>query len=160
MSAALKIISESDWARISATELRSMWPTKLEAIDCDAGDCKTLRREDRAISHECQCCEIFHFEVDRDDHGASQKQRLHTIVLYYSDGRRNETLNAARAFAKSLGLPETDLETIGLKPLQSFHWYVDRNGHREIVLVEIRTVCRHGVWTVFFHVSRQHDEPV
>jgi hypothetical protein len=50
MTAALKEISESDWAQVSATELQSMWSTELAAIDCDADGCKTLRREDRIVN--------------------------------------------------------------------------------------------------------------
>jgi len=155
MSIALKNISESNWAQFSATELRSMWPTELGAIDCDADSCKSQRREGRLVNDECQCCEIFHFDVDRDDKGAATQQRLHSIVLYYSEPRREEALKSAKTLAQALGLAATDLGAIGHKPVQSFNWLVDRGGHEEIALMEVRTTRRQGTWTVFFHLSRQ-----
>ena len=154
VSTALKNINAGDWAQISPTELLSMWPTELPAIDCDADGCKTLRREDRLINNECQCCEIFHFDVDRDDKGAVAKLRLHSIVLYYSESSRKEALSAAKILAQALGLAGADVGAIGRKPVQSFDWFVDRSRPKEVVLMEVRTVHRQGTWTVFIHVSR------
>src|SRR5262245_20038871 len=104
VSAALKSISDSDWVQVSATELRAMWPEELGAIDCNGDSCTVKRREEPTISDKCQCCEIFHFNADGGEKGAATKQRLHSIVLYYSEPRREDALKAAKALAQSFGL--------------------------------------------------------
>jgi hypothetical protein len=40
MSTALKNISDRDWEQVSTTELLTMWPKELGAVDCDADSCK------------------------------------------------------------------------------------------------------------------------
>lgn len=155
---ALRRINDSDWSQISTAKLRSIWPMRLESADCAAGSCNTLQREDRIIQNECQCCEIFHFDVEHDDKGTATKQRLHTIVLYYSGAGRQEVMSAAKTLAQALGLSGSDLEAIGHKPVQSFNWIVDRNGRKEIALLEMRSVHRQETWTVYFHLSRQHRQ--
>src|SRR5215475_6639649 len=82
---ALKRISDSDWSQLSPNELRSLWPVPLQATDCDANGCKTLQRQDRIAEGECQCCEIFHFDIGSNDAGALKRHQLRTIVFYDSE---------------------------------------------------------------------------
>jgi hypothetical protein len=49
-----------------------------------------------------------------------------------------------------LGLAGADLAAIGHQPVQSFNWPMDRGGRKEISLLEVRTLHRQKIWTVFF----------
>ena len=154
MSKALKGISDSDWNDISETKLPSLWPTEISPIDCNAGACQTLGRQDRVINNECECCELFHLQVDRNDKGGVIKERLHSIVIYYSATGREETILAAKKLARSLGLSDADAATIGREPQQHFYWDVDHGKLKEIALMDVQLTHQESIWKVYFLVSR------
>ena len=151
---ALMALSNADWNNISETVLPTMWPTEISPIDCSAGACQTLGRQDRVINNECECCELFHLEVDRSDKGGAIKERLRSIVIYYSATNREETLLSARKLARALGLSEADAATIGREPQQHFYWDVDRGNQKEIALMDARLMHQQSTWKIYFLLSR------
>jgi len=155
MSKALKGISNSDWNDISETSLPSMWPMEISPADCNAGACQTVWSQDRVIGNECECCELFHFQVDRNDQGGLIKERLEGIVIHYSATDRGEILMAAKKLARALGLSGSDTATVGRQPQQQFYWYVDSGKQKEIALLEVQVTHQRLMWKVSFFFSRQ-----
>lgn len=150
LATALKNITSSDWADISETHLQSMWPMELGGRDCKAGTCPQLRRNDRIINDECQCCEIFHFDLGRDKDVMTE--RLQGIVIYYATFRRNDTLAAAKTLAEALGLAPAEAAAIGRKPIKTY-WRVSGEPHT-VSLLEVHIMQRLGTWIVYLNVSR------
>jgi hypothetical protein len=154
MRKALKGISDSDWNAISETNLQSMWPTEISPADCNAGACQTLSHEGRVIDNNCECCELFHFQIDREDKAASIKERLHTIVIHYSVANGDEILTVARSFARAVGLSDADSATIKRETRQSFDWDVDRGKQKEIASLEVEITHQRQMWHVYLSLSR------
>jgi hypothetical protein len=154
MSKALKGISDRDWNSISETNLRSMWPAEVSPIDCNAGSCQTLGRQDRIINNECECCELFLLQVDRNDKGEMTQERLHSIVIYYSAYTKEAALSAARKLTRALGLSEAETATIGREPQQHFYWDVNSGKLKEIALMDVELTHRRSIWRIYVLVSR------
>jgi hypothetical protein len=97
-----------------------------------------------------------HIRCPMDERDVAVTNReIDEILIYYSSSHWQEMLSAAKALAQALGLTVTDTGAIGCKPVQKFNWTVDRSGYKEIALMEVRMVHRQGIWTVYFHLSRQ-----
>lgn len=155
LAASLKAVNNLDWDDIDEAKLQSIWFSEIEGIQCDAGACETMGRRDRVIDDKCQCCELFNFNIERNNKGDVTSERLETIVLYYSALSRDVLLHDAKALAASMGLPASDVAAIGSKTLQDFDWTVDKSRKKTVALLQIRLHHQDGAWTVYFHLSRQ-----
>jgi hypothetical protein len=155
MAKALKSISESDWEDISESRLQSVWPMEVRGSDCDTGTCQTLLREDLKINGECECCELFHFTVDRDGKGKAINGHLRSIVIHYSASSRNEALDTGKMLARAMGLAASDAATVGRKSQQKFFWYIGQGKRQDVGMLEVQVTHRRRVWKVYFHVSHQ-----
>lgn len=160
ISNALKKVTDTDWQNISETSLQSMWPAELGGADCRGGACQTLWRKDRIIDDKCECCELFKFDVDRDDKANAIKERFYGIMIYYSADGQSEVLNAARMFARALGLSDSDVATIGRNPQEKFMWNVDGK-QQQIALMEVQLMRQQRTWEVYISLSRhpEHQSP-
>src|SRR5208282_2041796 len=106
---------------------------------------------------ECECCELFNFDIHRDSHGAVTKEELYGITIHYSASSRDEVLEAARMFALAMGLSEAETKTVGGKPRQSFYWTARQAEPQSIALMDIEVFREHGQWKVFVSL-RRHTE--
>jgi hypothetical protein len=70
---ALKTVGDQDWARLSEADLHSIWPTEVGSLDCKDAACQTRSQKDKVLSDESECCELFNFEMGRDDNGGRSK---------------------------------------------------------------------------------------
>ncbi len=154
MRKALKGISNRDWNDLSETNLPSLWPMEIRPGDCNAGACQMMLHEGRVIDNDCECCELFHFQIDREGKAASIKERLHSIVIHYSVANSDEILTVARSFARAVGLSDADAATIKRETRQSFDWDVDRGKLKEIASLEVEITHQRQMWHVFLSLSR------
>jgi hypothetical protein len=155
---ALKNIADRDWETVSETDLQRMWPMELGGAQCSEGACQTLRRRDRIIDDVCECCELFNFTIDRNEHGSAIREQLHSIVIHYSATSRDELLTAARMFARALGLSESEANTIGRKPQQQFYWRVRQSKPQQLALMEVDASRQQGQWRVYLNLSRHLED--
>ena len=155
LAASLKSVSNLDWDHIDETKLQSIWQTELGGIECSAGACQTTGRRDRVINDKCQCCELFSFDIKRNDKGDVTNERLHGMVIYYSTGTRNEILSDARTLAVAMGLSQSESATIDFKEHQEFNWKLGTSKQQEIALLNVHIYKQDGLWTVYLHLSRQ-----
>jgi hypothetical protein len=152
VSKALKGISNRDWNEISETNLSSMWPTEISPVDCNAGACQTLGREDRIINNKCECCELFLLQVDRDNVGQI-KERLQSMVIHYSVTGSDEILAAAKKFARAMGLSDADAATIKRQARQQFEWDVDRGRQHELAVLTVEVTHQRQMWQVYLFLA-------
>jgi hypothetical protein len=151
----LKALTDRDWNGINEKKLQSTWPAEIGGIECNAGACQTTGRQDRVINNECQCCELFGFNIERNDKGEVTAEHLHNVVIYYSKSTRNGLLGDAKVLARAMGLPDSDVATIGFKQPQDFNWVADKGKPQEITLLNVRLYQQDGVWTAYCLWSRQ-----
>jgi hypothetical protein len=154
MSKALKEIGSRDWNEISETTLSSMWPTEVSPIDCNAGACQTLGRNERIINNECECCELFHFKIERDSDGRLIKEQMKDVIINYAATNKDEILSAAKQFARALGLPDTDAATIGREPRKQFDWKIG-SGHNEIALMTVQVTHQQKMWNLYLFFGHE-----
>jgi hypothetical protein len=155
LAASLRAVSNRDWDDVDQTKLRSIWHAEIGGIECNAGACQTTGRQDRIINNKCQCCELFRFDIERNDKGEVTSERLHNVVIYYSVQTRNAILGDAKVLARAIGLPDSDAATIGFGEPENFNWTVGKGKEQQIVLLDVRLYHQDGVWTAYFLVSRQ-----
>jgi hypothetical protein len=151
----LKALTGRDWNGIDEKKLQLIWPAEIGGIECNAGACQTTGRRDRVINNECQCCELFGFNIERDDKGEVTAEHLHNVVIYYSTSTRNELLGDAKILARAMGLPDSEAATIGFKQPLDFNWVADKGKPQEITLLNMRLYHQDGLWTAYFLLSRQ-----
>jgi hypothetical protein len=156
LSSTLKTIAKSDWEGISVASLRSVWPAELGESDCTNGLCGTLKREDHIINDECQCCELFHFDLQRVQIGVADKPTFFAIGIYYTSNSLSEPVDAAKILAQSIGLSDGDAATIGRKGNKSyeFYWEVDGGSRPQFSLLQIQILRQQQLWTVYLFSSR------
>ncbi len=159
ITAALERIRVTDWRNVSLRGLRSIWPTELDALDCDTEVCHSVWSKDRIIKGHCQCCATFYFDVKHDSEGPSRREELQNIIINYTGHHREEIVAAARAFAKASGLPESDLATIGNDAVQNFSWESTRGSEKDIYGVELRFTRQGALWELYFNVGRHTIAP-
>ncbi len=153
VSAALVTLQEDGWQNISLPRLQTLWPTHLEAVDCDTKTCRSVRSEDRIIRGECECCTLFYFDVSPTK-DAEPTRGLHSIIIHYSAHHRQEAVAAARLLAKAAGLDPRKAIMIGGSSVQNFEWESGTGGKQESFGVEVR-LTRHGdLWKAYLHISR------
>jgi hypothetical protein len=155
LAVSLKAISDRDWGDVDETKLQSIWPAEIGGVECDAGACETMGRRDRVINNECQCCELFRFNIERDDKGAVTSEHLKNVVIYYSSSNRKALWDDARVLASAMGLPDSDTATIRVNGPQNFNWTVSKSKQQMIALLEVRLYYGNGAWTAYLHLSRQ-----
>jgi hypothetical protein len=155
LAKSLKAVTDRDWNDVDEKKLQSIWPSEIGGIECTAGACQTIGRRDRVINDECQCCELFGLNIERNDKGEVTSERLHSIVFYYSAVTRGELLDDAKILARAMGLPDSDAATLGSKRPQDFNWVADKAKKQEITLLDVRFYHQDGMWTAYFHLSRQ-----
>jgi hypothetical protein len=154
LSKALKGLNDSDWNDISESTLQSKWPLEITGANCIPGACQTLWREDRVINNECECCELFHFDVGRESPDVVTKERLSSIVIHYSATSSGEILAAARAFARALGFSEADAATIRGDAQQHFDREVTLGKQMEIALMTTQVTHQRSIWKLYLLASR------
>jgi len=154
LSKALKSLSDSDWNDISESTLQSKWPSEITSANCKPGACEMLLGEDRVINNECECCELFHFDVSRESPDVVTKEQLSSIAIHYSAASSGEILTAARAFARALGISEEDAATIRGGARQQFDREVTFGKQKEVDLITIQVTRQHSLWQLYLFVGR------
>jgi hypothetical protein len=154
---ALKTISESDWNGISETNLQSMWPMEISPTDCNDGAYQTMSHEGRVINNDCECCELFHFQIDSGSKAGSIKERLHGIVIHYSEADSEEILPVARSLARAVGLSEADTATIKRETRQHFDWDINRGKQKEIATLDLEITHQRQGWNVYLSLVRYEE---
>jgi hypothetical protein len=124
LAKALKLVSESDWNEMSFARLASDWPAKLRGAECESDACTEVIHEGRIIEGTIECEEVFNLDIHRGSNG-SPKEELHSVVLHYTGNTKEETILAAKIFARAAGVAEKDASTIGTSPVQYFNWKDD-----------------------------------
>jgi len=154
LSNTLKVIGSRNWNEVSEAALRSAWPDELGTLDCNDKECRTLWQNGGVLDDDCECCGLFSFDTDRDDQGVEIKERLYSIVIYYSNPDRQRTLEAARDFARDMGAPDSTVSKISQKPQQQMYWIITRGRTEEVTLMEVHVKHRQRVWRVYTYISR------
>ena len=149
IAGALERIRETGWQKVSLPRLRSIWPTELDGLDCDAKVCRSAWSKDRIIKGHCQCCSTFLFEQERNADG-SKSEKLQNIIINYTSHRREDLVAVAKGFGRASGFKEADINIIGNDATQDFTW----EGQKEFYGVEIRFTARDSLWELYFNISR------
>jgi hypothetical protein len=155
LATSLKAVTGRDWDDLNEKKFQSIWPAEVAGIECNAGACQTTGRQDRIINNDCQCCELFGFNIERNDKGEVTAERLHNVVIYYSASTKDALLGDARVLAGAMGLPGSEAATIGFNEPQNFDWVVNKGNQQQTTLLNVRLYHRDGVWTAYFLLSRQ-----
>jgi hypothetical protein len=156
-SAAAKLAQE-DWHNVSLAKLRTIWPTELSGLNCDADVCHSVWSMDRIIGGQCQCCATFAFKIHQAAGGAKVEQ-LDEVVLNYSAAERDRLVEATRKIVSAMGLSGADLATVGSADEQNFHWANTAVSEREMSAVEVRFKHQGNVWKLFLNWGRIPAEP-
>jgi hypothetical protein len=159
VASALETIHATDWRNVSLERLRSIWPTELDALDCDTEVCHSVWSKDRIIKGHCQCCATFYFDVKRNSDGSSRREELQNIIINYTGLHRKELIADARRFARASGVPESDLATVGNDRVQNFNWESASGNEKDIYGVEVRFTRQGASWELYFNVGRNAMVP-
>lgn len=151
-SAAAKLAQE-DWHNVSLANLRTIWPTELSGLNCEADVCHSVWSMDRIIGGECQCCATFAFKIHQTD-GGTRVEQLDEVVLNYSAADRDQLVQATKKIVSAVGLSGTDLATIGSADEQNFHWANTTGGERKMSTIEVRFKHEGEVWKLFLNWGR------
>lgn len=149
----LRKVSSYDWGNLSEAKVKSIWPTHLIDIECDNDGCRALGAQERMIKNNCECCQLFTFDVTRDDKGSLVKESLNNIVIHYSEDTKGGLLNDAKLLAEAMGLSDSDAATIRFGEQQPFHWAV-AGSKPPIALLFVHLYRQGSGWTVYLSLSR------
>jgi hypothetical protein len=151
-------MQQADSPGISLEQLRTIWPTELADIECDAKANRSVKSEDRILKGHCECCSVFSFKVRREQGGATSEQ-LVGATINYSASRRNKLVSLAKDFARASGLGESELKTVGTEVAQSFQWEASKGREPRVYVVEIRFTREVGLWKLYFSTGWYVLEP-
>jgi hypothetical protein len=143
-------LAADDWTSVSLAKLRTIWPTELSGLDCDADACRTVWSKDRIIGGHCECCSTFAFTIHQKDDGKRVDQ-LEEVILNYSVAERDLLVEAAKKIVGAAGLNATELATLGSTEEQDFHWAA---GKKELSTIELRFKHEGNVWELFLNWGR------
>ena len=149
MSLALSKLYNLDRQTVSLEQLRTIWPTPIDAQDCDPGGCRAVWSKDRIISGQCQCCATFFFEV-QGTNANPRTESLNNVVVNYTVVSEAALPRIAKQFAVALGLQESEIVDVLKNPTQSFHWQA-KNG--QLVFLEIRCIHARNEWELYLNTS-------
>src|ERR1700674_5022005 len=109
-------MQQADSQGMSLEQIRSIWPTELADIECDAKVNRSVKSDDRILKGHCQCCSVFSFKVQ----GGATNEQLVSVTINYSANRRDTLVSMAKDFGRASRLSEHDLKTVGAESAQSF----------------------------------------
>jgi hypothetical protein len=154
---ALETLSRSDWRDISLTRVQALWPSRVDASDCESDKvCRTGWSKGRIIDNECECCELFSFDLSRNGSG-EQSDQLSSVVVYYSAPRREELIPVAKHLAKAAGLADTKVGAIDLQSDQDFDWKTENKTTIQIDDINMRITSRGKLWRLYMNFGRHYD---
>jgi hypothetical protein len=153
IAAALTTLRERGWTTWGPEDLVKTWPMPLVSTGCKTpqGACVQLTHAGRETSEACECCETF--QLFQDSVGGKGRERLSTVIIQYSAERYVDVLDAARLWAKTMGVPQSEGPVGQKEPpsellVQSFAW--DEPALRKRALLELQ-IGRRKIW--FLHLS-------
>jgi len=148
-------LTADDWNSISLAKLRTVWPTELSGLDCDAEVCRTVWSQDRIIAGHCECCSTFAFTIHQKN-GGKRVEQLEGVILNYSTDERDSLVEAAKRIIGAAGLDAINLATVGSADEQDFHWAADE---KELSTIEVRFKREGRVWELFLNWGHVPLEP-
>ena len=154
LSKALKGLREIDWNGISDVTLQSKWPLEISTANCKPGACQMVWHEARVINNQCECCELFIFEMSPENNDVVTKGRLSSIVIHYSATSSTEIHAVAREFARALGFSEADAASIRGGVQQQFDREVIIGNQKQVALLTIQVTRQDSVWKLYLFSSR------
>jgi len=149
---ALKVVSEPNWQGFSRAMLRSLWPSEAGTLSCVDGSCQVLAHKGKVVADECECCEIFTFDLGSNERNGIE--HLATIVIYHSASDKAKMIQITRTLAEAMGAPRSVVSTIDGKPLQDLYWNLDRGNVKEVALLGVRFAHHRRTWKLYIHFSR------
>jgi hypothetical protein len=148
-------LAADDWNSVSLAKLRTVWPTELSGLDCDAEVCHSVWSKDRIIAGHCECCATFAFTIHKKGDGKRVEQ-FEEVVLNYSTAERNLLVEAAKRMIGAAGLSATDVAALGSADEQDFHWAA---GENELSTIEVCFKHCGKVWELFLNWGHVPLEP-
>jgi hypothetical protein len=148
----LQQLVSSDWQYVSSVGIQKKWSMPIEPFKCESEkSCSVMIHNGRIINNRLECVEVFDFKAENA--GASDK--LSSITIHYTVRTRAAAIEAARTFAKSLGLGLKDVRELGKREFAHFQWETDQFG-KEGCSLEIDFTRVQGGWNLFLVFGRQH----
>ncbi len=149
---AIAKIQKSNWREVSVARVATIWPAHFDELKCESEKpCRLLVSKSRVISGHCECCETFQFDLEQNK-DESQGEWLNNIIIHYTTSKKREAIDAAKAVAKSAGLPEAKITTVGRDSVQRYEW-TDSGRVRQGYVAELRLTSLGTHWELYFSLS-------
>ena len=146
----LQQLSKSDWQSLTPASLQTIWPTKLDGLDCTNGTCQSVWSKDRIISGHCECCETFVF--GNEDPASKDAVHLNNVIINYTVKSRSDAIATLKMFTKAMGVAQHDVDSIGRTAEQTFHLSAGRT-ERDI---ETRITQQRERWEIYLNIGAKH----
>jgi len=149
MAVALTKLQQMDWGNVSWTQVKELWPSHLEGLDCDPKRCTSFRHQGRVINGNCECCTIMFFDdppIDKEPSGP-----LQNIIVIYSASSRIKALEVVKILALSAGLPK---EYIGHEYPTNYSQEIRHKGQKGLSFPDVTISQKGTLWEVRLSISR------
>lgn len=152
IAAGLAKVRDAGWGTVNRKQLETIWPTKLDALDCDSEACTSVWSMGRIIRGDCECCEIFVFDVKHEGN-FKHEGSLSSFVIHYTVREGQDAVSIARGFAVAAGLPAAESGSIGLKEPQHLQWDHNAGTMKQSFGAELSVVPKGRLTKIYFSVA-------
>ena len=161
----LELLASRDWNRWTREELADAWPGFLHLHECEPKDeecglfvtchCDRLISQDRVIGGDCECCDLFFFDIHMDG-GRVSHERLDIAILHHAVATKAVAEADAKLFVGAIGFDETASEHERFGESQSvqghYQWPTGIKGVVNNVELSLHEVSEG--WTIFLYWTR------